>query len=123
MPQFKTLIQQKTDFPPESAHDVPDPSKRVRGRYMRRYNPMSGRASIKKREITKLKSTQSAMGQLDQTLNKFVTRQPQSYGIDIVERKNLNYTYNRVKTEKGKKRKDPLFTSVATLESHTTTYS
>ena len=48
MPQFKTLIQQKTDFPPESAHDVPDPSKRVRGRYMRRYNPMSGRASIKR---------------------------------------------------------------------------
>jgi len=100
MPQFKTLLQQKQDFPPKPESNWQDLYNVQRARYMRRYNPMVGKASKKKRDITKLKSQQSAMSQLDQTLNKFVTRQPRSYGIDVVERKNLNYSYHRIKTLK-----------------------
>ena len=39
------------------------------------------------------------MTQLNQILNKFMimTRQPRSYGIDVVEHKNFNYSYHRIK--------------------------
>ena len=97
MLQYKTFTQWKQDFPPPPADDWLDRVRAQRGRYLRRYNPMGPKDFHKKREITKLKLTQSAMSQLDTTLNKFVTRQPRSFGIDVVERNNLNYTYHRVK--------------------------
>ena len=97
MLQYKTFTQQKKDFPPPPADDWLDRVRSQNRRYLRRYNPMGPKDLHKKREITKLKSTQSAMSQLDATLNKFVTRQPRSFGIDVVERNNLNYTYHKVK--------------------------
>ena len=61
MPQFKTLLQQKQDFPPKPESNWEDLYNVQRARYLRRYNPMVGKVSKKKRDITKLKSQQSAM--------------------------------------------------------------